>query len=378
MATNLVGGPANPVYLVDANGNTVSPASGGSSSITSPLGRQADAASVSTALSTEDVALLTALLTTTAFQARTPALGAATAANSSPVTLATDGQFVTSVGSLTETAPANDTASSGLNGRLQRIAQNITTLISSVLKVVGNVAIGAAASGNPVLVAGKDTSGNVEYLFTDTTGRQIIVGAAAQGAAPAGNPVLLGVYDGTNIQYLRGETNGQQRITLYNSGGTAVTITSMGDGQVTGNQALASIAYQYVYNGASLDKMRAPALYATVETAANGITAIVTSSVGKKLRLLAYSIDVTADAATAGGADIVITLLDVAAATNMSMSVFVPAAAGAVFGANASTGWRILGGIGKLMAATNTALNVNLSAALTAGKVRVNIAYVEE
>lgn len=34
------------------------------------------------------------------------------------------------VGDLTETAPANDTASSGLNGRLQRIAQRLTSLIA--------------------------------------------------------------------------------------------------------------------------------------------------------------------------------------------------------------------------------------------------------
>ena len=34
------------------------------------------------------------------------------------------------VGSLTETAPATDTASSGLNGRLQRIAQRLTSLIA--------------------------------------------------------------------------------------------------------------------------------------------------------------------------------------------------------------------------------------------------------
>lgn len=34
------------------------------------------------------------------------------------------------IGALTETAPATDTASSGLNGRLQRIAQRITSLIA--------------------------------------------------------------------------------------------------------------------------------------------------------------------------------------------------------------------------------------------------------
>lgn len=54
--------------------------------------------------------------------------GAATEA-----TLATrlsESDFDTKVGALTETAPASDTASSGLNGRLQRIAQRITSLIA--------------------------------------------------------------------------------------------------------------------------------------------------------------------------------------------------------------------------------------------------------
>lgn len=48
--------------------------------------------------------------------------GAATSANQS--------SELTLIGDVTETAPANDTASSGLNGRLQRIAQRITSLIA--------------------------------------------------------------------------------------------------------------------------------------------------------------------------------------------------------------------------------------------------------
>lgn len=40
--------------------------------------------------------------------------------------------FDTKTGSLTEAAPASDTASSGLNGRLQRIAQKITLLITAL------------------------------------------------------------------------------------------------------------------------------------------------------------------------------------------------------------------------------------------------------
>lgn len=44
------------------------------------------------------------------------------------------------IGSLTETAPASDTASSGLNGRLQRIAQRITSLIALVPASLGSKA----------------------------------------------------------------------------------------------------------------------------------------------------------------------------------------------------------------------------------------------
>lgn len=53
-------------------------------------------------------------------------LGTKTAANSLSVTLSSDDDVL--IGSKTEAAPANDTASSGLNGRLQRVAQNITAL----------------------------------------------------------------------------------------------------------------------------------------------------------------------------------------------------------------------------------------------------------
>ncbi|TYL80171.1 hypothetical protein [Bradyrhizobium cytisi] len=43
----------------------------------------------------------------------------------------------TSIGGLTETAPASDTASSGLNGRLQRVAQRITSLIALLPAALG-------------------------------------------------------------------------------------------------------------------------------------------------------------------------------------------------------------------------------------------------
>ena len=53
------------------------------------------------------------------------------------------------LGSLTETAPASDTASSGLNGRLQRIAQRITSLIALLPASLGAKAASASLSVVP-------------------------------------------------------------------------------------------------------------------------------------------------------------------------------------------------------------------------------------
>jgi hypothetical protein len=73
---------------------------------------------------------------------KTPALGQALAANSTPVTLTAleEGLF----GALTETAPATDTASSGLNGRMQRVAQRLTSLIALLPTGLGSAAASAS------------------------------------------------------------------------------------------------------------------------------------------------------------------------------------------------------------------------------------------
>lgn len=68
-------------------------------------------------------------------------------------TALSESDFDTKTGSLTETAPGTDTASSGLNGRLQRIAQRITSLITALGSPfqaggsIGNTSFGATQSG---------------------------------------------------------------------------------------------------------------------------------------------------------------------------------------------------------------------------------------
>lgn len=143
MAVPVLGGPAQPVVILDANGNVISSfgGSGGSTTIAAPLGRAADAASVSAALSTEDVALLNSLITLLA-GGLPAALGQGTMAQGLRVVL-----------------PSNQ----------------------SSIPVAGNAAEAAAVSGNPVFIAGKDGSGNTRSPLVTATGR--LVGVAALGGS---------------------------------------------------------------------------------------------------------------------------------------------------------------------------------------------------
>lgn len=60
----------------------------------------------------------------------------------------------TKLGSITETAPTTDTASSGLNGRLQRIAQRLTSLIALLPSSIGQKTMDGSLS---VVVASDQT-----------------------------------------------------------------------------------------------------------------------------------------------------------------------------------------------------------------------------
>lgn len=124
--------------------------------------------------------------------------GTTTDANSTPVAWSTEGKA--QVGSLTETAPASDTASSGLNGRLQRIAQNITTLISATLKAALQTTI---AGGSQVLrkidlnstaVAVKASAGQVYGFFgvnRSTSPRYLRFYNVASGSVTVGTTAPL-------------------------------------------------------------------------------------------------------------------------------------------------------------------------------------------
>jgi len=89
--------------------------------------------------------------------------------------------FDSKAGALTETAPATDTASSGLNGRLQRIAQRLTSLIALVpgALVGGRFDVNLGAAPATVTVTGTVTASNA-------------AGDVAHDGVDSGNPIKVG------------------------------------------------------------------------------------------------------------------------------------------------------------------------------------------
>ena len=119
------------------------------------------------------------------FPATQPISAAALPLPSGASTLAEQQTQTTAIGSLTETAPATDTASSGLNGRLQRIAQRLTSLIALFPSSIGTKA--SAASLSVVLASDQATINTAPQTNSGTiTQAQKSVGITAVRATVAG------------------------------------------------------------------------------------------------------------------------------------------------------------------------------------------------
>lgn len=113
--------------------------------------------------------------TLAAASAKLPAaLGATTVSGSLSVTTATNDPVLTAYGAVTETAPASDTASSGLNGRLQRIAQRLTSLIALLPTSLGQKTMSASlavtvASDQSALTVAQATAANLNATVVQGT-----------------------------------------------------------------------------------------------------------------------------------------------------------------------------------------------------------------
>lgn len=144
--------------------------SGGSSAVTvvdggnTTFGAEADAAAAADNSTATYISLFKRLL------AKFPVIGTQVTAAAIATSVATDDVIM---GSRTEAAPASDTASSGLNGRLQRIAQNITSLLAIVQ---GNVNTGALIT---LAAAAPTTTNSADQTNANGRGVQVTVDITA-------------------------------------------------------------------------------------------------------------------------------------------------------------------------------------------------------
>lgn len=124
---------------------------------------------------------------------------------SDPGLVVRDAGQIATLGALTETAPANDTASSGLNGRLQRIAQNLTTLYTLFTTGYTPYHLRSAASNNATSL--KASAGRVGWITasnTNATERWLKFYDKASAPTPGSDTVkqaflIPGGSSGTNI-----------------------------------------------------------------------------------------------------------------------------------------------------------------------------------
>jgi len=98
----------------------------------------------------------------------------------------TESDFDTKTGALTETAPGTDTASSGLNGRLQRIAQRLTSLIALLPAALG--------AGGGLKVDGSGTA-----LPVSAASLPLPTGASTSALQGGGLPAALGAGGGLKV-----------------------------------------------------------------------------------------------------------------------------------------------------------------------------------
>ncbi len=262
------------------------------------LGQALAAASVPVILPSATITTLTPPAAITGFATQTtlasidtkvPALGQALAAASVPVVLTasqlstltppgaisgflTEADFDAKTGSLTETAPASDTASSGLNGRLQRIAQRITSLITAL--------------GSPFQAGG--SIGNTTFASTVADGANLTLGAKADAKSTATDTTAVSAISVLKQISASVQAPPSQAVT---NAGVFVTQPTLQAGTALIGKASVGQDSATVYAGTTAMTPK----FASVSAASSGNNTVVAAVASRKIRVLQYRLQADAD-----------------------------------------------------------------------------------
>lgn len=250
----------------------------------------------------------------------------------------------TMIGALTETAPANDTASSGLNGRLQRIAQRLTSLLAGtpVLPVTTTPVVTTVAANNTDLVSSMDVtnyrSGSLQLAFGGTATVQIQFSldggttwvacrATNRAGATASSLTAANIYDFAiphsaamrirTTAWSSGNVSGALGLSTVpiapqttELGNTSSVVGGSTIADTTGlTSKLASFSLGGLYNGASYDMARANTANTVLASAARTGT-VSTDVTNYNGRTIAVTLNITVAPNTASTLTLQIRLKD--------------------------------------------------------------------
>jgi hypothetical protein len=192
-----------------------------------------------------------------------------------------------------------------------------------------------------------------------------IGGGAAQGAPITGQPVIIAGAGADNASV--------ERARLFAPFDQAAADTK---------SLVCWSSFSAIVGTNLMSRVRTPATFKTASATASGDTAVWTPASGKKFRLMRFKLQVTANAYLAARGVLTITLRDGTTDLNLTHDVYLGQTAIAA-DTNPQqtplleTHWIDLGN-GVLSASANQVLNINLSAALSGGNVRVIACGTEE
>lgn len=169
------------------------------------------------------------------------------------------------LGAVNETAPASDTASAGQNGRLQRIAQRLTSLIAQLPATLGIQTAANSLSTAPASGATWPVSGTVGVtgVATETT---LVAQTALMGAVTETAPASDTASSGQNGRLQRIAqrlttlittlTDRTQRSQITDGTNEATVSTTIADGVAAAINRLRVSAVNMVFNGTTVDIAR--------------------------------------------------------------------------------------------------------------------------
>jgi hypothetical protein len=232
----------------------------------------------------------------------------------------TDGPLATLAGAVTETAPANDTASSGLNGRLQRVAQRLTSLIG-----LFPTSLGTKTAANSLAVT---LASDGQFVTS--------IGAPADASATS-------------------DTGTFSLISLFKRAlGYLSTIATAAADTTTLSPTKAVLATDAIVNGTA----QLTPKFAVIAASTSGNNTLVAAVASKKIRVLAYNI--------IGNGAVNAKFQTGAGGTDLTGLKYIAAAGGGICAPFNPVGW--------FETASGALLNLNLSGAIAVGG---ELVYVE-